>query len=107
MRHELKRIAPLRAANVAAVVYGLTMAAFMLLFSPFVLIAIFAAPENELGMAGPAFFLVMLLLYPIMGLVMGWISGILTAAIYNLVVKWTGGLQFELVADAPAGTATP
>ena len=104
MRHELRRVDPLRAANIGALVYGLLMTAFALLFFPFfVLVAIFA-PEDESLPAGMLFPVLLLFVYPILGVVMGWISGALTSAIYNLVIRWTGGLIVDFE-SRPAETA--
>ncbi len=95
MRQELKRIEPLRAANIGALVYGLLGIIFMIIFSPFFLLAGFLGAAQGQGMAGPFFIMLMLVVYPIMGFVFGWISGLLTAAIYNFIVTWTGGLLVE------------
>ena len=102
MKQELKRIDPLRAANIGALVYGLLTAVFALIFSPFFLLASVLTPSEGVGVAGMILPAVALVLYPVMGLVMGWVSGLLTAAIYNLVIRWTGGLLFEFDAAAPA-----
>ena len=88
-----KRVDPLRAANIGALVYRLLMSAFALLFSPFFLLAGIFAPSG--GYAGPLFAVGMLVFYPIMGVVMGWISGLLTSAIYNFIIRWSGGLLLE------------
>ena len=103
MKHELKRVDPLRAANVSALVYGLLLFVFMLIFSPVVFVVSLFSPTENFAF-GAVFAVMMLLLYPIIGLVMGWISGLLSAAIYNLVIRWTGGLLVELsrVDVAPA-----
>ena len=102
MRHELRRVEPLRAANVAAVVYGLVTAVFALILAPFFVLASLLAPAGEFGKAGPFFVVLLLCLYPLVGVAMGWISGLLTSAIYNLVVRWTGGLVFDLESGAPS-----
>ena len=102
MKQELKRIEPLRAANIGALVYGLLTAVFALIFSPLFLLASVLAPSEGVGSAGMILPAVVLVLYPVMGLVMGWVSGLLTAAIYNLVIRWTGGLLFEFDGAAPA-----
>ena len=86
MKHELKRVDPLRAANVLALVYGLMSGAFAILFAPFFLLAAFLAPSDELGALGALFPIVFLFLYPVVGLVMGWVSGLLGSAIYNFIV---------------------
>ncbi len=33
---------------------------------------------------------------PVFYAIMGFIVGVLAAAVYNLVARWTGGLQFEV-----------
>ena len=96
MKQELRRIVPLRTANIPALVYGLMVTTFMLIFSPFFLFAAFLAPPDEIGPAGPLFIFVMFVVYPIMGFVMGWIMGLLGAAIYSLVVRLTGGHLLDL-----------
>ncbi len=97
MKHELRRVAPLRAANVGALVYGLVMGVFALIALPFFLLVPILAPSGGLfGAGGVASAVLVVLVYPVMGLVMGWISGLLTAAIYNFIVRWTGGLLLEL-----------
>jgi len=104
MKRELRRIDPLRAANISALVSGLMAAAFAVIFLPFVLFAAILAPPDEFGLAGPFFFGFMLIFYPIMGVVMGWIGGLLGAAIYNLVVRWCGGLLLEFADVPPAAS---
>jgi len=97
MKHELKRVDPLRAANVAALVYALLMGAFALMFAPFFLLAAILAPSGEFGALGSLITLLVLFAYPILGLAMGWISGLLSAAIYNFIIRWSGGLLLEFV----------
>jgi prepilin signal peptidase PulO-like enzyme (type II secretory pathway) len=94
--YELRRIEPLRAANVAGVVYAILTGAIAAIALPFFLALAVLVPSDD--MAHPAALLPLLLLYPILGAVMGWISGLLTAAIYNMVVRWTGGLELDLQA---------
>jgi len=105
MKQELRRVDPLRAANIGALVYGLLMGAFALLFLPFVLVMSAVAPSDEFGIFGLFFFVFLLLIYPVIGLVMGWIGTLLTAAIYNLVIRWTGGLLFEFDSVPPGSSS--
>jgi hypothetical protein len=95
MKQELKRIAPLRAANISALVHALITCVFALLFSPFFLLMAIFAPTHEARFMGPLFVFFMLVFYPIMGLVMGWIIGLVGAAAYNLVTRLTGGLLLD------------
>ena len=100
MTHELKRVDPMRAANVGALLYGLMMAAFSLIVVPFLMLLAMFTPADEPGAIGFLFPLMFLFLYPVMGLVMGWISGLLASAIYNFIIRWTGGLLFEFEGTA-------
>ena len=105
MRQELKRVDPLRTANISAMVYGLLTSAFALIAFPFVLLAGLLAPAQGSNIAGPVFAIFILVLYPVMGAVMGWISGLLTSAIYNFIVRWTGGLILEFDGVAPSSSS--
>ena len=60
-----------------------------------------------IALSGVAFAVILILVYPVMGLVMGWISGLLTSAIYNFIVRWTGGLllEFDRGAVSPSDAA--
>ena len=101
MKLELKRVDPLRAANIGALVYGLLMGAFALIFFPFFLLLGILAPSDGPGATGPFFAIFMLVFYPVMGVVMGWISGFLTSVIYNFVIRWSGGLLLEFESVSP------
>jgi len=103
MKQELKRVDPLRAANIGAFVYGLSMAAIALVMFPFFLIAGILAPSGQFGPTGLVG-IVLLVFYPVMGVVMGWITGLLTSAIYNFIIRWTGGLLFEFDSVSPSSS---
>ena len=97
MTKQLTRIGPLRAGIVLGVLYGI----FSLIIMPFVLLAFFIG--GKAGTATPAFFgfgLGFAIMLPVLYAAVGFIGGIIAAAIYNLVAKWTGGLEFE-VRDVP------
>jgi hypothetical protein len=96
MTYELKRVEPMKAANIAALVYGLLMFAFMIILSPIFVLAVLFDPSGGIGAMGMVFPLLFLVVYPILGLVMGWLSGLLSAVIYNCVARWIGGLLFDL-----------
>ena len=99
MTFQLKRVEPLRAANIGALVYGLFLAVFTAILLPIFLIVTPFAP-TEPGAPPMFLFSFLLLFYPIFGLVFGWLSGLLMSVIYNFVVRWSGGLLFEM--DGPA-----
>jgi hypothetical protein len=90
MRKQLTRISPLRAGIVLGVLYGL----LGLVFVPFFLLAaIFGSKAGALAAFGGVFFAI---LFPVLYAAAGFIGGIIAAALYNLVAKWTGGLEFEV-----------
>ena len=100
MTRKLKRIAPLQLGIVAGVFYAL----FSLILVPiFLLMAIASAlaPHTEGSTAtqsgiGVGLGLVFAVLAPILYGVMGFIFGALAGLVYNLVAKWTGGIEFEV-----------
>jgi hypothetical protein len=90
----IKRIAPLQAGKILGILYG----AMGLLFAPFFLI-ISAITSNlpEANGKMPAFFGVgMAIAAPVIYAVMGFVIGVVGAAIYNLVAKWVGGFEVEV-----------
>jgi hypothetical protein len=91
MNLELKRIEPLRAANIMAIVYALLFVVIVLIVTPFVLLINTFEPFEDMG-SGTAAWLAVAMVYPVFGAVIGWIGGLLLAVLYNLVVRWTGGL---------------
>ncbi|HWZ95327.1 MAG TPA: DUF3566 domain-containing protein [Opitutaceae bacterium] len=87
----IKRIAPLQAGKMLALLYGI----LGFIFIPFFLIMSFAAPaQQRVGMMafGAGFALFMPVIYAVMGFVFGAIS----AFIYNIVAKWVGGIEVEV-----------
>jgi hypothetical protein len=96
MKKQLTNISPLRAGIVLGALYGL----LGLIFVPFfLLVAVFGSKSGGAPAAfGGAFFAI---LFPVFYAVGGFIGGIIAAAIYNLVAKWTGGLEFEF-RDVPS-----
>lgn len=99
MRHEIRRIEPLRLANVLGLVYGIFTLVAAILF------AAFHAWMPMGAMAGhrphPGLLRVALVFYPIVGAAWGWLGGLVGAALYNLVARWIGGIQVELTAPPP------
>ena len=88
----LTRVAPLKAGVVLGILYGI----LGLIAAPFFLLAAFAGGEGAAAGIGLAVML------PIMYAVGGFVGGIISAALYNLVAKWTGGLEFEVSDNANA-----
>jgi hypothetical protein len=96
MKKQLTYIAPLRAGIVLAVLYGI----LGLIFVPFFLLAaIFGSRAGAPVAFGGAF---LAIFFPVLYAIAGFVGGIIAAALYNLVAKWTGGLEFEVRDVAPA-----
>lgn len=88
MKIEIKRLAPHQNAKVFAVLMALSS---LVLFVPiFILLALVPATEGE---ARPPMF--MFLLFPLLYLVMGYITVAIGCALYNFVYKYTGGIEYE------------
>lgn len=90
----LKRIAPLQLGKMAACLYG----AMGLIAVPFILMmsaisaTMPAAQRGIFAMMGVGFAIAAPVLYAAMGFVIG----VIGAAIYNLVAKWIGGIEVEV-----------
>lgn len=85
MKVEMRYVSPVRAGVVLAVLYGLIMAIIV----PFFILA--AMSGRNSGGAG----VLLLVALPFLYAAGGFIGGIISAALYNLVASWTGGLEFE------------
>jgi hypothetical protein len=100
MTRRIKRIAPLQAGKMLAVVYGCLGLIFLPFFALAGMLGAFAqhaqsdqtAPAALVGgiMLGMGIFM------PIIYGVMGFIFGVLGAALYNLVARWIGGFEVEV-----------
>ena len=83
----IKRLSILQTGKLLAVLYGF----LAILFIPFILVIIVASPEPIVALP----FVIMAIVYPLMG----FIGGIIGAAVYNLASYLVGGLEmtFESV----------
>ena len=100
MTRRIKRIAPLQAGKMLAVVYGCLGLIFLPFFALAGMLGAFAqhaqsdqaAPAALVGgiMLGMGIFL------PIIYGVMGFVFGVIGATLYNLVARWIGGLELEV-----------
>jgi hypothetical protein len=87
MKKRLTYISPLQAGIVQGVVLGIVS----LVFVPFIIIG---------GLIHAGIGAIFAIFLPIVYAVMGFIMGIITAFVYNLVAKWTGGLELVFT-DVP------
>jgi len=93
MKKQLTYIAPARAGIVLGALYGF----IGLIIAPFaLLVALFAKDAS----GSHVLFSVSL---PVLYGFAGFIGGIIMAALYNLIAKWAGGLEFEVRDIPPAG----
>lgn len=91
MKVQVKRFSPHQNAKVAAVLMAL--GSLVLVIPMFLVTLLFPmAPHN--GPAGPSPF--MILLFPVLYLVMGYIMVAIGCVLYNFVCKYTGGIEYEI-----------
>jgi sulfite exporter TauE/SafE len=97
MNKRLTRIAPVKAGVVLGVLYAL-LACIMVPFMMLAGAAVSAAASQAGASAMPFGFLfgIGALFLPVLYGVMGFIGGLIAAAVYNLVAKWTGGVEITL-----------
>lgn len=104
----LRHIAVVQFALVAAVLYALIGVliglVWWLVLSPIMIAGVKNTGVSAPGVAaltGIGFFAI--LVFPIMYGIIGFIAGLLYAALYNLAARWTGGFELTLE-QLPAGT---
>ena len=99
-KKRLKSVAPLQAGIVLGALYAVLSLVIVLPMIPFVLLGVFSASESldtgAMGGMGAGVGIGMLILFPIIYGVLGFIGGVIAAAVYNLIAKITGGLDFTL-----------
>ncbi|MDQ8187183.1 DUF3566 domain-containing protein [Pelagicoccus sp. SDUM812002] len=93
MKVTLKKIPPLPAAKLVAVIYG----CFGLIFIPFFAIAAIAgvASQEEGSGIAAGMSIFMAILMPLMYVVMGFVGTLVGCFIYNLAAGWVGGIELE------------
>jgi len=96
MKKQLTYIAPLKAGIILGILYGI----ISLIIVPFFLLA--ALFGSRAGGAGAAVFgLGFVIMLPVIYAVVGFIGGVISAFLYNLIAGWTGGFEFEVRDLAP------
>jgi hypothetical protein len=99
MKKQLTYIAPLKAGIVLAVLYTVGGLIGIVIALPFLMLA--RAAEAAIPTVGMGWLLALPIGYGIVGFAIG----ILFAALYNVVAKFTGGLEFGFK-DVPAGPSS-
>jgi predicted Co/Zn/Cd cation transporter (cation efflux family) len=86
----------------AGIILGILYGIFSLIIVPFLVLAMLISAKT--GNAAPAFMsLGFAVVLPIMYAFLGFIGGVIMAALYNLIACWTGGFEFEVKDVAPVG----
>jgi hypothetical protein len=103
MKRTIKRIAPLQAGKMLGVLYGCLGLIFLPIFMLAAAAGAFAqhAQGTEASSTVPAAAVAgimfgMGILMPVIYGVMGFIGGVIGAAVYNLVARWIGGIELEV-----------
>src|SRR4051812_3286370 len=101
MTRRIKRIAPLQAGKMLGVLYGCLGLIFLPFFALAALVGAFAQHAGHSSDGAPAAILGGLMLgfglfMPVIYGAMGFIVGVIGAAIYNLISGWIGGIEVEI-----------
>jgi hypothetical protein len=101
MKRRIRRISPLQAGKMLGALYA-CMGLILLPFFALAAVAGAFAPsaEQSAGAPAPALFAAMMfgfgIFMPIIYGVMGFIGGIIAAALYNVFARWIGGIEVEV-----------
>jgi hypothetical protein len=91
MKKRLTYISPLQLGIVQAVVMGV----ISLIAIPFLLLGAMFGPAHA------GFGLLFIIIIPIVYAIVGFIGGIISAVVYNVVAKWTGGIEYIATEAVP------
>lgn len=95
MKKRLTNVNPLKLGITLGVIYDIMSLIFLVPFFLIVSLIGAASAARGGGPALPALFTgVFVIFMPIIYAVVGFIGGVIAAFIYNLVAKWTGGVEF-------------
>ena len=94
MKKRLANVNPLKLGITLGILYGVMSLIFAVPL--FLIMAVVGAAKAHAGaQAAPVVFSgVFIIFLPVIYAVLGFIGGIIVAFIYNLVAKWTGGVEF-------------
>jgi hypothetical protein len=90
MKKQIVRISILQSSKIATVLYFLMGFIYVLIGIPMIIFG-----NNQLRILGMVYCAM-----PILLAVIGFIFFVIFAAVYNLVAKWVGGMEFEMI-DVP------
>jgi hypothetical protein len=94
MKKRLTNVSPLKLGITLAVIYGIM--SLIIVVPVFLVMSLVGAAGARTGaQAAPVIFSGLFMIFlPIIYAVVGFIAGVIAAFIYNLVAKWTGGIEF-------------
>src|SRR5580658_6339818 len=101
MTTRIQDVNPLQLATVLSVLYlfgGLLEGLFFWIISLY-------APQSGNGTVFTGALMIVFL--PIFGAIVGFLGGLIGAALYNLVAGWTGGIEITLTVPNPSPQPTP
>lgn len=87
MKKKITAIAPMQAGKMLATLYAL----FCVILVPFMALVILASPKGKAPGA-----MVALIIMPLVYVVLGFVFGVISSAIYNLCARWIGGFEIEV-----------
>ena len=101
MKRRITRIAPLQAGKMMGVLYACMGLIFLPFFGLAVLLPAFAQqaqqpPAQAPFMVAAGAMIGLAIFMPIFYGVMGFVFGIIGAALYNLIARWIGGIEVEV-----------
>ncbi|MBU3666427.1 MAG: hypothetical protein FGM15_11215 [Chthoniobacterales bacterium] len=91
MKQQLKSISVLQSSKVVAALYAVIGIFYALVGIPLLIGAILAGKKELMAMG------VMFLLMPVFTALAGFVFFAIFAAIYNLLARWLGGIEVEIV----------
>jgi hypothetical protein len=93
---ELRRVSPLRAANIVAILYAVSMLIVAIpMFAVFSLLPEASTVDPQKQQLAWSTFRWILLAYPVFGLIFGWFGGLIGSCLYNAIAGTLGGFQLE------------
>lgn len=95
MKKRIQHIAPLQLGIVLATLSG----ALSLISLPVIILYFLPGAKSQSSIGFLSGGILSIILIPFLYAAAGFIGGIIVAAVYNLIAKWTGGIEFTL-ADA-------
>jgi hypothetical protein len=90
----IKRIAPLQLGKMMGICYGIMGLLFCPIFLIMSLVATHLPNQQHVGIM--AFGTGFALLMPVFYAVMGFVLGVVSAFVYNVIAKWIGGVEVEV-----------